>query len=312
MAKNRKKQSWGSIGGPILLVLTGLTLLIAMLLRGNNVALFNSKGMIAQQQQNLLLLTVGIMLIVAIPALFLVYFIAWRYRESNGKPKRDPNAGHSKTLNASIWLVPTMFAVVLAMIMWPATHRLEPKKQIASDAQPLTIQVVALRWKWLFIYPEQKIATVNYVQVPVNTPVTFELTADDAPMSSFWIPQLGGMLYAMTGHVNRLNLMADTVGEYQGSSAEINGAGFAGMKFTASATSQESFDQWVRNVRLTSSALDSTTYSELLKPSEDHPAAYYTVATSLYDTVLMKYAGSHAHMSEESSPTQQHTEHMGH
>lgn len=296
MAKNRKSNGHGRIIGIILLALVYLAVLISVLLRGHNVALFNPKGLIAQEQLDLMILTVGIMLLVAIPALSALYFIAWRYRESNHKPKRDPNAGHSKLVNVSMWLVPAVFAVVLALIMWPATHRLEPQKQIAADAKPLTIQVVAMRWKWLFIYPEQKIATVNYVQIPLNTPVTFELTADETPMSAFWIPNLGGMLYAMNGHINKLNLIADTPGEYPGSAAEINGAGFAGMKFIANASSQEDFDTWVRQTSLSQDTLGSAEYEKLLKPSENNPAAYYSLAdTDLYDTVLMKYMGAHEH-----------------
>lgn len=309
MPANRKKSNLGRILGPILLALSCLGLLISVLLRGNNVALFNPKGMVAQEQHGLMLLTVGIMLIIATPTLFLFYFTAWRYRETNGKAMRNPDAGHSKFLNVSMWLIPSVFMVVLAAIMWPATHRLEPQKQIAADAEPLTIQVVALRWKWLFIYPEQKIATVNYVQVPTGTPVTFELTADEAPMSSFWIPNLGGMLYAMNGHVNKLNLVADTPGEYPGSTAEINGAGFAGMKFTANATSKDDFDLWVRERQLSSSGLGTAEYNELLKPSENNQAAYYSLADSaLYDKVLMKYMGAHAHA--EGQPANQHVGHQ--
>jgi cytochrome o ubiquinol oxidase subunit 2 len=301
MSKKSKSQGNGRIVGILVLVLVWLAVLIAILMQGHNVVLFNPKGLIAHEQLRLTLLTVGIMLVIGIPALGFFYFTAWKYRESNSKVKRDPNAGHSKLLNAGIWLLPTTFALVLALIMWPATHRLEPQKQINADAKPMTIQVVALRWKWLFIYPEQKIATVNYVQVPTGTPVTFELTADDTPMSSFWIPNLGGMLYAMTGHVNKLNLLAETPGEYPGSAAEINGAGFAGMRFTANATSKEDFDRWVRSVQSSPDVLNAAEYAQLLKPSEDNEPALYTVASDdLYDTVLMKYQGAHgAHMQHE-------------
>jgi cytochrome o ubiquinol oxidase subunit 2 len=191
-----------------------------------------------------------------------------------------------------MWLIPSIFAVVLAAIMWSATHKLEPIKPIAADAKPLTIQVVSMRWKWVFIYPEQNIATVNYVQIPVGTPVQFELTADAAPMSAFWIPNLGGMLYTMTGHNNRLHLIADTAGDYPGSSGEINGPGFANMKFTASASSKKDFDAWVQEVKRYTAVLDTVEYDKLLKPSEDNPVAFYSAAErGLYDTVLMKYMG---------------------
>lgn len=305
MSKNRKKGNLSRVGAPILLVLAGLTVLTVFLLQGNNVALFNPKGMVAQEQMNLLVITTVIMLIIAIPALFLIYFIAWKYRESNKSAKRDTEHGHSKALNATMWLAPAAIAVVLTFIMIPATHKLEPKKQIAADADNMTVQVVAMRWKWLFIYPEQGIATVNYLQLPTGTPVTFQLTADEAPMSSFWIPNLGGMLYAMTGHINNLNLIAETPGEYPGSTAEINGPGFAGMKFVANATSKADFDAWVKQVRLTSGALNQATYQELLQPSENNPEAFYTLGDDdLYAKVLMKYMGAHQH--EPAAPYGEH------
>jgi cytochrome o ubiquinol oxidase subunit 2 len=180
--------------------------------------------------------------------------------------------------------------------MWIATHKLEPQKSINSDNKALTVQVVALRWKWLFIYPEQHIATVNFVQVPVDTPVEFDLTADDAPMSSFWVPHWGGQLYAMTGMTNKLNLIPTTLGDSTGSSAEINGEGFAGMKFTARASSRQDFDDWVQHVKQVPNVLDMVEYKSLLKPSENNATAFYsTTEADLYDQVLMKYMGSHDH-----------------
>ncbi len=292
MPKNRKKNSLGRTVGLILLSFAYFAALVAWLLHGNNVALFNPKGLIAQEQHNLTVLVVAIMLIIAIPAVSLFFFTAWRYRETNTKAKHDPEHRHSRFLVTGIWLIPTTFAVVLSTIMWSATHRLAPQKPIEADAKTLTIQVVALRWKWLFIYPEQHIATVNFVQIPVDTPVQFELTADEMPMSSFWIPNLGGMLYTMTGHVNHLNLMADTPGDYTGSSGEINGAGFAGMKFTARASSGEAFGRWVQSVSERPGVLDSAEYDRLLKPSEDNQAAFYSsVDSDLYGKVHMKYMG---------------------
>jgi cytochrome o ubiquinol oxidase subunit II len=296
MAQKRKSNGHGKMIGLIFVVLAYLGVLSAVLMQGNNIALFNPKGMVAQEELNLMLLTVGIMLIIAIPAIFLFYFTAWKYRESNHKAKRDPHAGHGKLLNASMWGIPFIFMLVLAGIMWPATQRLEPKKQIANGVEPMTIQVIAMRWKWVFIYPEQQIATVNHVQVPVGTPVNFLLTADEAPMSAFWIPNLGGMLYAMNGHVNSLNLVADKAGEYPGSTAEINGAGFAGMKFVASAMPKSAFDLWAEEIKLSANPLSTAEYEQLLKPSENNPAAYYSLPdTDLYAKVVMKYMGSHDH-----------------
>ena len=181
--------------------------------------------------------------------------------------------------------------------MWPSTHKLDPRRAIASKENPITIQVVALRWKWLFIYPEQKIATVNFVQIPVDTPIEFDLTADETPMSSFWIPQLSGQLYAMTGHTNRLNVMATSKGDYIGKSAEINGAGFAGMKFITHATTRSEFEQWAKEVKTSLNSLDNATYDKLVEPSENNSLAFYNnVDLAIYDKVLMKYGGQHDHV----------------
>jgi len=292
MPQKRKKNGIGRTVGLIFLAFASLALIIKALMHGHNIALFNSKGMIAYDERNLIIFTAVVLLSVALPTLFVLFFTAWRYRESNSKATHNPNAVHNKLLVPAIWLIPTACMLVLALVMWPATHRLEPQKQIDESVEPLTIQVVSTRWKWLFIYPEQNIATVNFVQLPVNTPVEFELTADDAPMSSFWIPNLSGQLYTMTGMVNRLNLMATVAGDYPGSSAEINGAGFAEMKFTARASSRADFDQWVQQTKQSPKVLDAAAYSALLKPSENNPPAFYAATESgLYDTVVMRYMG---------------------
>jgi cytochrome o ubiquinol oxidase subunit 2 len=296
MPKNRKKSSAGRALALIVLGLTGLGILLAVLLQNKNIALLNPKGMIAQEQLILMFIASGLMLLIAVPALTMLYFTAWKYRESNTKAEHEPSKRHNKSLVLAMWLVPAVFAVVLSVILIPATHRLEPNKSIASDKEPVTIQVVAMRWKWVFIYPEQNIATVNFVQIPEDTPVKFELTADEAPMTSFWIPNLGGMLYAMTGHDNPLHLIADTPGDYPGSSAEINGEGFAGMRFTARASSQQDFDQWVQKMKRSPAVLDAAEYDKLLEPSESHPAAFYSsTEPDMYGKVLKKYGVSEGH-----------------
>lgn len=290
--KNKKRLSPGWLLLIIFLLLTDLALLIRKLVEGKNMALFNPKGLIAREQHSLMLFVASVLLIVALPTLFTLFFTAWKYRESNTKAKHSPNNHHSKFLVPILWLIPITTLFVLAPVMWSATHRLPPQKQILSDTKPLRIQVISMRWKWLFIYPDQKIASVNFAQIPVDTPVEFELTADDAPMSSFWIPNLGGQLYSMTSHVNRLNLMADEPGDYRGNSAEINGVGFSGMKFTTRASSAEAFENWVETVKQSPAALDNATYNELVKPSENNPVALYSsFDRSLYDTVVMKYRG---------------------
>jgi cytochrome o ubiquinol oxidase subunit 2 len=299
MPKN-KKSSLGNIVWRIVFGLAGLTVVIAAIVHGNNIALLDSRGMVAHEQRKLLVMVVALLMVIAIPSLFLVYFTAWKYRESNVKVQSRSRTKSNKILVSIIWLVPSIFALLLATIMWPATHRLDPKQTIDADAKPITIQVISMRWKWVFIYPEQHIATVNYVQIPEHTPVKFMLTADEAPMSSFWIPNLGGQLYTMTGHSNQLNLVGDTQGDYVGSSAEINGAGFADMKFTARVSPKSAFDFWLNEARLSGKTLSETEYQQLLKPSEKNPTVLYgDVDNTLYDRVLMKYGasmGGHEHM----------------
>ena len=275
---------------PVVVGLIGLALLFAGLMFGKDIALFNPKGLIAQGQARLMMFSVTVLLAVAIPTLSVLYFFAWKYRETNKQAKRNAKPRLGKFSTLSLWVIPTIMVAVVAFVALPATYKLDPHKALASDTKPLTIQVIAMRWKWLFIYPERGIATVNYVQIPVDTPVEFKLTADEAPMNSFWIPHLGGQLYAMTGHDNRVNLMADTPGEYMGQAAEINGPGFAGMKFIAKASSDQEFNQWVQMVQQSSNVLSSEEYNRLLAPSEDNRVTVYSrPEANLYHTVLMKY-----------------------
>lgn len=300
-SKNRLNPGW--IGLIVAAGLASLALLVAYLVQGKNIALFNPKGEIAQEQHSLMMFTVTVLFAVAIPTLSVAFFVAWKYRDTNTKTVYTTNArvtagNRSKYLVLLFWLIPTSGIILIASTMWPATHRLAPQNSITSDSKPLQIQVISLRWKWLFIYPEQGIATVNFVQIPVNTPVQFEMTADETPMSSFWIPNLGGQLYTMTSHVNRLNLIADTAGDYPGSTPEINGAGFTGMKFTARADTQTNFDQWVQQVKESPNSLEIGTYEKLVEPSENNPVAFYSGFNSnIFDNVIMKYTGtSEGHM----------------
>ena len=301
---NKKGKGRGWLFWYIPLLLAEFAWFIALLLRHKNIAIVNPKGVIAHQQLGLLIFTTIVLCVAAIPTVLFLYFTAWKYRESNTKVSRysnKPSKHHSKRFLYGIWGFPTIVMLVLLVTLYPATHRLEPRKAVASNNKPMTIQVVSMRWKWVFLYPEQKIATVNFVQIPANTPVQFELTADEAPMSSFWIPNIAGQLYSMTGHVNRLNVQADTVGDYTGSSAEINGPGFAGMKFTTRVSSAEDFASWTEGVKQYPQILNTKTYENLVKPSEDNPAAFYSsYQNDLYETVVNKYAGAHAgHMHED-------------
>lgn len=294
-----KKRKQGPLKLGILLAIGALELglvAVCLLLKNSDVSVLDPKGMVAHEQRSLIILSTLVMLVIAVPTLTMLYVFAWRYRDTNKKATYSPQKDHGKPFNVAIWALPTAFMLILASVMIPATHRLEPRKNINTGIKPLKIQVIALRWKWLFIYPEQNIATVNFVELPVGTPVEFDLTADETPMSSFWIPHLGGQLYAMTGHNNELNLLPETTGDYRGRTAEINGSGFAEMLFTARVGTQADFDTWVSDTQQSDGVLSPTEYQRLLKPTESEPVAYYSIVQAdLYDTVLKKY-GSHGHV----------------
>jgi cytochrome o ubiquinol oxidase subunit 2 len=254
---------------------------------------FDPQGPIALQERNLIILAVVLMLLIAIPMLILLYTFAWKYRAGNKKATYDPEHVGNAWKQLAWWAIPAVIIATLAVINWQSTHALDPYKPIVSSAPPLTIEVVALQWKWLFIYPAQGIATVNYIQFPVATPVHFVLTAD-APMSSFWIPQLGSQIYAMSAMQTQLDLEADATGTYAGKDTEINGAGYSGMTFLAKSTSQDDFSAWVASVQQSTStypALSMNAYNALSTPSENNPPAYYSsFDQNLFNAILMKYA----------------------
>lgn len=309
MTKQKKQVRTSKRSTLLMLLGVGIfVLLLVLLTRGRDIALLNPKGLIADEQYRLLITSTSIMLAFAALVLFFIYFFAWKYRETDKTLKNIPpqRAGRSKLLIFLAWASPISIFIVLSALMLPATQKLEPQRSIASDTPELTVRVIAMRWKWLFLYPEQDIATINFVQIPVDTPVRFELTADEAPMNGFWIPHLGGMLYSMTEHVNPLNLMGHTVGDYDGGASEINGHGFASMRFTARVSTKDDFDTWSEYARRSPEVLDQTKYAELLKPSEKVPPATYHSPDNeeLFNALLEKYSGSHNHYNADT-----HTEH---
>lgn len=263
----------------------------ASLLTGcQDLVLIHSKGTIGKDERDLIFTAIALMLLVVVPVIILTLVFAFRYRESNTKAKYDPSFTHSTKIEIVIWGVPIIIIGILAAIVWKSTHALDPYKPIEVEGvKPVEIQVVALDWKWLFIYPEQHIATINYVQFPVGVPVNFKLTAD-APMNSFIIPQLGGQIYAMAGMKTQLHLLADETGTYDGRGYVINGNGFNGMHFKAYVTSQKDFDAWVDEVKHTPDSLTVDAYKELIKPTEYVPPHFYgTVVDNLFDNIVMKY-----------------------
>lgn len=271
------------------LLLFGAGSLLALYLVNTNIAVLNPKGIIADKQRDLLIISSLLALFIVVPVFVMTFFIAWRYRETNTKAKYTPDWDRNRAAETVWWGVPIILILALSIITWVSSHDLDPSKPIAANTRPLTVQVVALEWKWLFIYPEQDIATVNYLQFPEKTPVNFEITAD-APMNSFWIPQLGGQVYAMAGMTTKLHLMASEPGEFRGSSANLSGGGFAGMKFNAQATTTADFNRWVQGVRQSGNILDQQSYDRLRQASKNNPTLSYTSKDrTLYNTILMKY-----------------------
>lgn len=278
------------IRGAITLVTAAIVIASILFVRTLHIDMLNPAGIIALKERNLMAFTVLLGALVIIPVFIMTIAIAVRYREGNKKAVYKPEWGTNHLAEVIWWGIPILIIGTLAVVTWQSTHHLDPYKPLPDHEKTLTIQVVALDWKWLFIYPEQNIATVNYVQFPTNTSVRFDLTSDTV-MNSFWIPKLSGQLYAMPGMVTKLHLNATEEGDYKGSAANISGKGFAGMKFIARASSEQAFNSWVSGVKnKPATPLTIDTYALLVKPSENNPVSYYTsVPDGFYDTIVMKY-----------------------
>lgn len=289
----------------LLLTATGCT---------ENIIVLDPKGPIAAGQRDLMLISTVLCSIVIIPVLILTAVIIWRYRDKKGrKAKYTPNWEHSTKLEVTWWGIPIAIILTLGIITAKATYALEPSKPLVSDKETLVVQVTSLDWKWLFQYPEQGIATINELKIPEDVPVRFEITAD-SPMNSFWIPQLGGQMYAMSGMAMKLHLQADEQGKYWGSGANFTGKHFAKMYFDVEATTQDDFDKWVRQVKATSPALTMDGYNELVQPAASEVKTFSSFPKGLFEMTVTKYASSHNHglstkdqqPTKELQPTKEH------
>ena len=273
----------------IILLFMGFLALVTFILLKADLALLRPQGSVAAEERNLMVIATLLMLIVVIPVFFLTFFFAWRYRASNTKAVYKPNWDHHHIIESIWWGIPIIIIGVLAVITWFTTHTLDPYRPLASDKKPVTVEVVALQWKWLFLYPEQGVASVNYLQIPTDTPINFKITAD-APMNSVWIPRLGGQVYAMNGMQTKLHLEANEPGEYEGVSANISGEGFADMKFMVEAVSGSDFESWVSQTRQRGGYLSQPTYDILAEPSVlESPRLFASHDHKLFDTIMMKY-----------------------
>lgn len=264
-------------------------------LSGCNMVVMNPTGDIALQERNLILVALGMMLLVIVPVMTLIVVFAFRYRKGRSPDRYDPTFYHSTKLEMVIWLVPLAIIFCLGAVTWVSTHKLDPFRPldriaagqpIADDVKPLDIQVVAMDWKWLFIYPAQGIATVNELKLPVNVPVRFSITST-SQMNTFYAPTLAGMVYAMPGMQSMLNAVLNKTGDSWGFSGNYTGRGFSDMRFQLHGVDQSGFDQWVSQVKTSNKPLAAESYLALEAPSEKEPVAHYSEVTAgLFDRIL--------------------------
>jgi len=264
----------------------GFLLVGAAALGGCSEGVLDPKGPVAAAERLIMLNSTGIMLAIVIPTILATLGTAFWFRASNTRARYMPDFAYSGRLELLVWSIPIMTVILVGGVTWIGSYDLDPPKPIASAEKPIRVQVVALDWKWLFIYPEQGIATVNQLTIPVGTPIRFELTSSGV-MNSFLVPQLGGQIYTMAGMVTQLYLQADYVGTYRGMSANYSGAGFSDMYFNVNAVPAEKFAQWVVTTRDSGPVLDAQSYAALAKPSQAvAPFSYRAVAPDLFKSIL--------------------------
>ena len=277
-------------------LITGITLGATALLCGcSDMVLFNPKGPIGDSEKFVITAAFLLMLIVVIPVIIMTFWFAWKYRAANTHATYAPKWSHSPRIEWTIWLVPIAIVTALGILAWSRTYHLDPYKPIQAAAAPVRIEAVSLDWKWLFIYPDQDIATLNRIVFPANVPLNFRITSDTV-MTSFFIPQLGSQIYAMAGMQTRLHLMAHEPGTYAGQNQQFSGSGYADMNFEATATSAEGFSEWVQEVKQAPGKLDRAGYEAIRKPSSSAPVTYFSsVEADLFDHVLRKYMPANDH-----------------
>jgi cytochrome o ubiquinol oxidase subunit II len=259
----------------------------AAMLGGCSEGVLDPKGPIAAADRQILLNSLGIMLAIVIPVILATLGVAFWFRASNERARYRPNFAYSGRLELLVWSIPAMTVFLVGGVAWVGAHDVSPSKPIVSTVKPLRIQVASLDWKWLFIYPDQGVASVNRLTIPVGTPISLELTSSGV-MNSFFVPQLGSQIYTMAGMVTRLHLQADQPGTYRGFSAQFSGEGFADMHFDAEAVTSEKFTQWVDGVRSAGPELNAKTYADLVKPSAAvAPFTYRSVAPGLFDSITV-------------------------
>lgn len=275
--------------------LRSVLLLPLLLLGGCNLVLLHPSGDVARQQSDIMITTTIIIALIIVPVLIAIGVVAWRYRASNKRAKYDPHWDHSPQLELWVWAGPLLIIIAVGAVSWLGTHqtdpyraldRIAPGRPVPADVKPLEVDVISLRWKWLFMYPQYGIATVNEMAAPVDRPIKFKLTGDTM-MDSFFVPALVGQVYTMPGMQTILHGVINKPGEYQGFSANYSGEGFTDMRFTFHGMDTHDFDAWVARVRAAGGDLDLATYDQLRKPSRAAPVQYFgSFDADLFERVL--------------------------
>jgi cytochrome o ubiquinol oxidase subunit II len=264
----------------------------AALLLASCQGVLDPQGPIAAAERLLLINSTAIMLVVVIPVIVATLAFAWWYRAANTRATRSLDESYEGRVEFVIWSIPVLTVILLGGVIWIGSHQLDPRTPITAKADPLRVDVVSLDWKWLFIYPDQGVASVNQLVIPTATPIEFRLTSATV-MNSFFVPQLGSQVYTMGGMITHLHLLADNPGEYPGFSAMFSGDGFSEMRFIAKAVPARDFNAWVEQARGTGSALDDAGYAELAKPSKAvPPTTYRSVYPKLLERILEQTTGS--------------------
>jgi cytochrome o ubiquinol oxidase subunit 2 len=258
----------------------------ATALGGCSQGVLDPQGPIASAQRLLLINSTVIMLVVVIPVIVATLAFAWWYRSSNTRATRSLDESYEGRVEFVVWSIPALTVILLGGVIWISSHQLDPRAPIPGNSDPLRVDVVALDWKWLFIYPDQGVAAVNQLVIPAGTPIEFRLTSATV-MNSFFVPQLGSQIYAMGGMTTHLNLLAEKPGDYPGFSANFSGDGFSEMRFVVKSVPAGDFNAWLEQVRGTGSALDDASFAELAKPSKAvPPRTYRSVEPHLFERII--------------------------
>jgi cytochrome o ubiquinol oxidase subunit 2 len=275
--------------------------LLAFLVSGcDRMVVLNPKGPIADAERGLMIDAFTVMMLVVVPIIVMVFWFAWRYR-ARGNARYEPTWAYSVKVDAVVWLIPALIVIAVAVLLWRSTHKLDPYREIASANPPLDVQVVAQDWKWLFIYPEQGVASVNQLAIPAGRPISLRITSDTV-MNSFYVPALAGQIYAMAGMQTRLQMLANAPGRFVGRNTQYSGGGFSDQFFEVLATEPADFDAWVAKARQAPAKLDAAAYAKLAEKSRLVPIAYYSgLEPRLFDSIIAKY--THAHQATGAGPS---------